>query len=148
LALGDEAEPVWPLALEQVVGGTPAELAPGAPALHVVFFAIWCPPCLDELRRLAALEERWGGEGYRLAIVAVQNRTTRDRLLRFVDAQAPPGTLLFDRTGAAQRAFGVEELPAHFLYDRAGRRVGSWGALNAELEDAVRTLLEPQGEGD
>ena len=30
-------------------------LEAGPPALHVVFFATWCPVCVDELDRLARL---------------------------------------------------------------------------------------------
>ena len=47
-----------------------------AEVLHLVFFATWCPPCVQELERLADLEERWGNRGYRLVLVAVRNRHT------------------------------------------------------------------------
>ena len=32
--------------------GKPVAVEPGARALHLVFFATWCPTCVDELARL------------------------------------------------------------------------------------------------
>jgi len=36
-----------PLVLVDPRSGAAVRLEPGAPALHLVFFATWCPQCLD-----------------------------------------------------------------------------------------------------
>lgn len=130
-----------PVVLEEVASGQSVELVPGATALHVVFFAPWCPPCLNELKQLTEMEERWADRGYRLALIAVRNRNTRERLVRFSEQHRSPGTIYFDASGAAQRSFAAKELPTHFLFDAGGREVGRWPGLDDDLEDAVRKLL-------
>jgi len=140
------AETRLPLALEDVATGQVTELAVGAAALHLVFFAPWCPPCVEELKQLAALEDRWSERGYRLVLIAVHSRTTRERLLRFSEQHRPPGRMYLDASGEVQRSFEVDELPTHFLIDASGREVGRWPGMDDELEDAARALLlSPNG---
>jgi thiol-disulfide isomerase/thioredoxin len=141
------ADAPLPLTLEEVRTGRQVQLAPGAAALHVVFFATWCPPCLSELERLTELEQHWGNDGYRLVLIAVRHRNTRERLLRLSEQSSPPGTLYLDASGDAQRSFAVDGLPAHVLVDAAGRVVGRWDSLTVELEKAVERLLETSGDG-
>lgn len=125
-------------------------LGPGDRVLHVVFFATWCQPCLEEFPRLAELEERWKATGYRLVLIAVPTRQTAERLAGFVRDHRSPGEVLWDRTGEASVAFGVERIPAHFLLDVGGRVVDRASSLDA-LSDAVQRRVtgsaEPPGGG-
>ena len=88
-----------PVELEDPATGSRVELSAGAPALHVVLFATWCPPCVDELEELAELEARWGEHGYRLILVAVSTRHTPSKLARFAEQRRTPGRLLLDADG-------------------------------------------------
>lgn len=117
------------------------ELAPGAPVLHLVFFATWCPPCMEELPRLAELEARWGEGGYRLVIVAVQGRQSPERLARFVKDERPPGRLLFDSTDRARAACGAERIPAHVLVNADGEVIHRAPALEPEVEETIERLV-------
>ncbi len=130
----------FPLKLEGL-DGREVLVSPGAPVLHVVFFATWCPPCVDELRALADLEARWAGRGYRLVLVAVPTRQTRERLAAFVREASPPGEVLFDRTGSAERACGVERLPVHLLFEAKGQIVLRSENLADGVEAAVARIL-------
>ncbi len=56
--------------LTDPVTGKPVVIQPGKGALHIVFFATWCPTCMEELPRLGEIEARWGTQGYRLVLVA------------------------------------------------------------------------------
>ena len=129
---------LFPLKLERVDRAGGALVEPGAAALHLVFFATWCPPCVAELPALADLEARFGSSGYRLILVAVPVRQTKERLTNFLKDTKPPGELLFDSTGSAQDSLGVDRLPGHVL-------VGATGAVlyrSASLDDAFRTEIE------
>jgi thiol-disulfide isomerase/thioredoxin len=141
------SEAPLPVVLEDVATGSATELAPGAAALHVVFFAPWCPSCLDELKALTEMEERWSDRGYRLILIAVRNRNTRERLLRFSEQQRAPGKIYLDASGEAQRSFAAEEIPTHFLLDATGRVVGRWPGLADEVEQGVRKLLLASSDG-
>jgi thiol-disulfide isomerase/thioredoxin len=130
-----------PLSLEEPGTGRGVEVRAGDPALHLVFFATWCPPCVDELERLADLEERWGEQGYRLVLIAVRTRQSGERLAKFVVKQRPPGQLLFDTDGRAERALSAKQVPTHVVLNSAGTEIARAGSLDGAIEDAVRRLL-------
>ena len=141
--------PAFPLRLERPRGEEKVTVAAGPAALHLVFLATWCAPCLEELPRLADLESRFSGRGYRLVLIAVATRQTSERLVRFLDQTGPPGELLFDRAGAAQRALEVERIPMHVIVDAAGNVVLRSPRLDGSVEGALDALVdegEPAGE--
>jgi len=121
--------------------GGSVDVQPGEDTLHVVFFATWCPTCMDELPRLAELEARWGRQGYRLVLVAIRTRQTSDRLREFIDEERPPGRLLFDAEGEAESAWGAKRLPTHVVFDAKGRELARSAALNDTIEDAIAGQL-------
>jgi len=125
--------------------GAVVELVAGAPALHVVFFATWCPPCADELPRLSELEARWGERGYRLVMIAVQHRQTAERVEEFRREDAAPGEWLYDTDGTVQAASKMDGLPTHFVFDSAGREIRRSGALDDGVAAAIESLLDPRG---
>lgn len=131
-----------PLSLQDPRSGAEVRLEPGARALHLVFFATWCPPCLDELDRLSQLEARWSGRGYRLVLIAVPTRQSPARLAKFIDEREPPGQVLFDADGRAQAALRAEQLPVHIVLDAAGVELLRSGGLDASFEDALARLLQ------
>jgi peroxiredoxin len=128
--------------LSDPVSGADVEIDAGAPALHVTFFATWCPVCVDELERLADLQARWEQSGYRLVIVAVASRQAPDRLARFAAESEPPGRFLHDSRGKVQEAFDATSLPAHYLFDASGSLLARSTALDEPflrvLEDHLR----------
>jgi hypothetical protein len=97
---------------------------------------------MDELEQLSELDARWHERGYRLVLVAVQDRHSAERLKRFKAEHRPPGKLVYDGTGAASRALGGSDLPTHIVYDAAGREVARSSGLNGEVEQAVAELLK------
>jgi thiol-disulfide isomerase/thioredoxin len=119
-----------------------ANLSAGPPALHLVFFATWCPPCLDEFRALSELEARWSSRGYRLVLVAVPTRQSRERLSTFLSETRPPGEVLFDVKGAAVKAFAVDRLPSHLLLDARGEVALRSERLSDGVPGAVERLVE------
>ncbi len=152
LAAAGPAEPppprYLPARLVRVEDGAPAVLAPGAPLLHIVFFATWCPPCRAELPRLRELELRWGEAGYRLAIVAVATRQSLERLRQFARDAQPPGELWFDSGGALARSLRVEWLPSHLLVGPEGRVLLSADALDARVEQTIRERMREVWRGE
>lgn len=139
--------PLWaassslPLGLEDPATGKPVQLTAGAPVLHLVFFATWCPPCVEELERLAELEERWKDRGYRLVLIAVQTRQTAPRLSAFKAERRLPGELRFDAGGVAERSFEAAHLPLHVLLDANGVEIVRAGALGAEVTQSIERAL-------
>jgi peroxiredoxin len=139
--IGGAAHAALPVVLEEPVRGAEITLSAGAPALHVVFFATWCPPCVEELDRLAEMEARWQERGYRLVLIAVQTRHSAERLARFAAERKPPGELLFDVDGGAAKALGGSHLPAHLLFDGSGAEVHRAASLDDGVVEALQELM-------
>ena len=134
-----------PITLEDPATKAKVEVAPGPRALHLVFFATWCQPCVDELPRLADLEARFGPQGYKLVLVAIPARQTRERVLKMAQEKSPPGQLLFDPDGASEKALGVQMLPTHLVFDKDGKIVLNARALSDGVEEAVEALVSKGG---
>ncbi len=139
--LGGAAQAALPVVLEEPGSGSEVTLNAGAPALHVVFFATWCPPCMEELDRLAETEARWQERGYRLVLIAVKTRHTSERLASFAAERRPPGELLFDSRGDAAKALGGSHLPAHILFDSSGKEVHRAASFDDGVVEALEELM-------
>jgi thiol-disulfide isomerase/thioredoxin len=122
--------------------GKLVELPLGAKALHLVFFATWCPRCIDELHGLSELDAQGSRKGYRLVIVAVRTRHDAPRLAEFIADKRPPGRLLFDSEGVAEQRWGAKQLPTHVVLDETGKEVARSSGLGPEIEAALERLLD------
>jgi thiol-disulfide isomerase/thioredoxin len=109
--------------------------------LHLVFFATWCPPCLEEFPGLADLEARWQDDGYDLVLVAVPTRQTTERLRELIASRRPPGRVLFDATGTVTADLMVRDVPTHILLDAEGREIARAGALEDGVVQRIRETL-------
>lgn len=107
---------------------------------QLVFFATWCPQCVEELPALAELRDRSEPRGHRIVVVAVRARQDSARLRAFAEGHSVPGVLLWDRDGALAARLGVESLPAHILLGPDGSEIGRWGRLEEGIEDALRAV--------
>ncbi len=132
--------PSWPLELADPRGGT-LTISPGPKALHLVFYATWCPACNDELAGLRELADRYAGRGYRLEVIAVARRHSADRLAALAGSDTVPGRLSFDADGAVERQLGADQLPTHVLIDASGNVVLRSSRLDAALREAVAGLI-------
>jgi len=130
-----------PVELIDPASGASVKIESGARALHVVFFATWCPPCVEELDALAELEARWSDRGYRVLLVAVAGRQTRSKLIEFSKGRRLPGRLLFDADSAAERALGSDGVPTHLVFDSTGRELLRSSSLDSKLEQELERML-------
>ncbi len=105
---------------------------------QLVFFATWCPACVEEFPALAELRDRFESRGHRIVLVAVRARHDAPRLRAFADRHVLPGALLWDRDGAFAARLGVEALPTHILLGPDGAEIGRWGRLEEGIEAALR----------
>jgi len=130
-----------PLAGIDPASGKGRTVAVDGPLTHVVFFATWCPPCLAELPAVRDLEARWEPDGYRLVLVAIDQRETEVRIARFIADESPPGQILFDRGAVLQARFRIETVPGHILLDAAGDELFRASSLDEGVADAVERHL-------
>ncbi len=119
---------------------------PGTKLLVVEFFATWCGPCMAAVPRWEALRRQYAGKGLRFVVVSVKD----DREL-CQDVPWRPDVLLCDEEGTLAKRFGVEKLPAAFLWtwqgnlleeklhvDEVERRIEGWMAELPRVEVEVK----------
>ncbi|AKQ66365.1 Thiol:disulfide oxidoreductase related to ResA [Myxococcus hansupus] len=121
--------------------GTAPALAemPASRALLVVFWASWCPPCVEETPQLLALAKA-PPKGLQIAVIS------HDETPQAVESffQGPPPASLHLRLDLDQRvggAFGVDQLPVSFLIVD-GRLVARFSGPRGWDAREMRRLLE------
>jgi thiol-disulfide isomerase/thioredoxin len=109
----------------------------------VSFWASWCPPCREELPRLAQA----AATRPRLKVLAVNVQDDSAAARRFADKLGARLTVLFDDKGKTAEAYAISALPVNYLVDAETFEVlERWtGTADAvELEQRLRTV--PVGE--
>ncbi|HKI17635.1 MAG TPA: TlpA disulfide reductase family protein, partial [Isosphaeraceae bacterium] len=113
------------------------------------FWATWCGPCSEPIRRLADLGKR-RGESWRtdVALVAVGIDNEREPLRKYV-LQHGLGTVKqlwspqdkSDETANAHAAYSITGVPTAFLIGRDGRIVWRGHPASLEVEAKIEALL-------
>jgi thiol-disulfide isomerase/thioredoxin len=135
-------------AVELVGAPTPTRLHAfrGKPVV-LNFWATWCPPCIDELPTLAALQERHAKDG--LVVLAVSIDTAHDlgTIEGFLQKnQIAHPRLAHDKEGVLFRPLRGAGLPVTYLMNREGALVykyeGATDWLGAEHQPYIREILQ------
>jgi thiol-disulfide isomerase/thioredoxin len=105
------------------------------------FWAIWCPPCRDEMPSLAGLQAELGGEHF-LVMAMSQDRGGEEDILEFYDKVDVTNLGVFsDPTQKVARDFRVRGLPTTYIIDHHGNQVAKLvGGATWDNETALNEL--------
>jgi thiol-disulfide isomerase/thioredoxin len=109
----------------------------------VDFWATWCAPCLDDLPRLKRLHARYAPRGLTIVGVSLDRSSVRD-FRSWLQRQAIAWPQIREAGGydsPLARHFGVDAIPASYLYDRDGRLLDTH-LRGPALEARVAALME------
>jgi cytochrome c-type biogenesis protein len=140
-----EGDPVPDYAAATLAGDTVslADLRGRVVVLNV--WATWCPPCIEEMPALDALQERMAAEDLSVVAVSIDARADAPAVAAFVEEHDLALTVLHDPARRVERDFRTMGVPESFLIGRDGhiarRWIGQFDPLAAETMRKVREAL-------
>ena len=111
----------------------------GAKPTLIEFWATWCPRCAALEPRLDSAYARYGTEVQFLAIAVAVNET-REAVRRHRASHPVPYRTLWDRDGAAVRAFQAPTTSFVVVLSRTGRVVYTGVGAAQQLEPVLRRV--------
>ena len=120
-----DAPPVQPEGAFSGPGGETVTLADFRGQVVLVnLWATWCPPCVEEMPTLAALQAARGSEDFRVLAVSVDRVPDADMSREMLDELSEGGLEFFhDPNYQIPFAAQAQGFPTTILYDRQGREL-------------------------
>jgi cytochrome c biogenesis protein CcmG, thiol:disulfide interchange protein DsbE len=114
----------------------------GKEVVHVVFWATWCVPCLEEVPTLRAMQEKFQSRGLQIFGIVVNMSQTVDGVRTAAKDLKINYPILWDDGGEVQDRYKVAFIPQNFLIGKDGviRYVGT--SLPPNYESLVDSLLK------
>ena len=131
-----------PAAAVETLDGKRASLGSyvGTGPTLIEFWATWCGNCRELEPAVAAAQKKYGAK-VRFVTVAVGVNQSAERVRRHAKSHAVPGTLYYDRTGAASDAYDVPATSYVVVLDKAGKVVYTGVGGDQNIDAAVRKAL-------
>ena len=92
----------------------------GRGVVHVVFWATWCVPCIEEIPVLREAYRKHHDAGLEILAIVVDINQTREGVSSFARKHGMPYPILWDQGGRAMDLYRVSSIPQNFLVDRGG----------------------------
>jgi len=106
----------------------------------VEFWATWCPICEELLPKLEAAQKRYGDRAEFL-VVAVAVNQSKNSVRRHLQKHPMPFTFLWDRNGAAVRAFQAPSTSYIAVLDAKGKVVYTGVGEDQNIDAALQTAV-------
>lgn len=150
---GAQAEPRKPLPEMSWTGfeGTVYKLKDHRGKVVILdFWATYCPPCIEEIPHLLALQEKYGAGQLAIVGLHVGGEEDRPKVPEFVERLKINYELGYPEDDLTAFVFGQESaIPQTAVFDRNGRLmtkiVGFNAALKEELDRAVEKAINQNG---
>ena len=110
--------------------------------LLVTFFATWCPPCIQEIPTLIALQDAYREKGFSVVAFSVDEGSP-EPLLNLIEKHGINYPVIMADNDVAKGFGGVTGIPVTFLVNRKGEIVKKYlGYVGHDaLEEEIRKLL-------
>jgi len=102
------------------MSGNPVRLADyRGKTVFLNFWATWCPPCVQELPSLVALDKAMRGRDF--VVLAVSEDDSKDDVRKFFGGMMPDFPVLMDQDQRVTRSYGTFKYPETYVIDGDGR---------------------------
>jgi len=106
--------------------------------LYVDFWASWCIPCRASFPFMQDVATQHAEDLVIVAITVDKSRADADRFLAEFDVDFE---IVYDPDGKLAEAFDLKGMPTSFLYDRAGKLLGSHVGFRKKDIDRLRAVI-------
>lgn len=113
----------------------------GRSVVHLVFWATWCMPCVEEVPQLRVMYDRYRAKGFEILGVVVAMNQTQEGVRTFVEKNGMAYPVLWDGDLKLMNRYRVDSIPQNFLIDRDGIIRYAGIGLPAGYEDLVQKML-------
>lgn len=105
-------------------------------------WATWCNPCVSEIPHLNALQKEYGGRGFEIVGVSVDDTGT-EGVVAFTKEHAIAYPVAIDPDGQIAELLGTTVLPTSVLIGRDGKIVWRQAGAVLESDDArLKPMIE------
>ncbi len=118
----------------------------GKQVVHVVFWATWCVPCLQEVPTLRGIYEKYRQRGLEILAVVPNLNQTPESLRAFARESRINYPVLWDEKLVAMNSYRVSAIPQNFLIGRDGIVRYAGTTLPDDYEALIERLVQ-EGDG-
>lgn len=105
------------------------------------FWATWCPPCIEEIPSINALQKKVQSNDFVILVVNI-DQTDRENIKKFVDSRGLDFRVLLDpKSDVSASKYGITGVPETFLIDRNGIVLERYIGPKNWTEEAFITYL-------
>lgn len=105
------------------------------------FWGTWCPPCVESVPSLRALNKRFSKEP-QFMLIGISSDSEEEKWREFTTKEKMIWPQFWDRNRQVQRAFNVRAFPTYIVIDHEGivrfRSVGTSWERSASLNDVIK----------
>lgn len=88
------------------------------------FWALWCPPCIEELPSMAKLQTEYGDQGIQVIAISQDNKGFENINPFWEKKKLQAIPVFWDKRARLMYRFSVHSLPTTLIFDRAGKLRG------------------------
>lgn len=104
------------------------------------FWATWCPLCKKLEPAMKAAQAKYASE-VRFVSVGVPANQSAEKQKAYVEKQQLGGTFVFDKNGAAMKAYAVPHTSYVVVVDKAGKVVYTGVGAEQDIDAAVQKAM-------
>jgi len=117
----------------------------GKRVVHVVFWATWCVPCLQEIPALRATYDKYRDRGLQVLGIVVNMNQTVDGVRAVARDLKINYPILWDDEGTLAERYRVSYIPQNFLIGKDGVIRYAGTSLPNDYVTLVESLLKEEG---
>jgi peroxiredoxin len=134
----ESALPLWEL---KDVNGKTVKLSDqiGKKGVLMVFFATWCPYCMEEVPQLIEFSKKH--EKQPVEVIAIAVNQPEQALQQFVKARGVNYTIVLDSDAAVAKQYNVPGIPLNIGIDGTGAVIFREHALPQDMDEFAKQLM-------